>query len=124
MVESADLRRLLGLEIHGDAIDAIAQVRRRRPVLEHVAEMAAAAAAVHFRARHAVAAIGRGFDRARHRIVETRPAGVARYPIKGIGADPTSVSRAQRSTKLVARMSVAKCGATRLRDFRWIGGSS
>src|SRR6266436_5781145 len=77
MVESADLRRLLGLEIHGDAVDAIAQMRRRRPILEHVAEMASAAAAVNLRARHAVAAIGRGFDRARHRIVETRPAGAA-----------------------------------------------
>src|SRR5262245_26767738 len=49
----------------------------RRPVLEHVAEMAAAATAVYFRAHHAEAAIGRGLDRARNRIVEARPASAA-----------------------------------------------
>src|SRR6266705_2416925 len=69
--------RLLRLEVQRHAIDAITQMCRRRPVLEHVAEMAAAAAAVHFRARHAEAAVGRGLDRARNRIVEARPAGAA-----------------------------------------------
>src|SRR4051794_25545734 len=67
----------LRLEVHGDAVDAVAQVRRRRAVLEHVAEMAAAAAAMHLGADHAVAAVGRGLDRARDRIVEARPTGAA-----------------------------------------------
>src|SRR6185437_1962794 len=49
----------------------------RRAVLEDVAEMAAAAAAMHFRARHEQAVVGRALDRARLRIVETRPAGAA-----------------------------------------------
>src|SRR5438105_4219067 len=68
---------LLRLEIQRDAIDAIAQMRGRWSVLEHVAKMAPAAAAMHFRARHPEAAIGRGLDRARNRIVEARPAGAA-----------------------------------------------
>src|ERR1700733_5940274 len=52
-------------------------MRRRRPILEDMAEMAAAAAAMHFGADHAIGAVGRGFDRACFRIVETRPAGAA-----------------------------------------------
>src|SRR4051794_28203279 len=52
-------------------------MRRRRTILEHVAEMAAAAAAMHLGADHAVGAVGRGLDRARNRIVEARPAGAA-----------------------------------------------
>src|SRR5260370_3987528 len=67
----------LRLEIHRDAVDAVAQVRRRRAVVEYVAEMAAAAAAIYLGAHHAVAAIDRGLDRARLRIVEARPAGAA-----------------------------------------------
>src|SRR5882724_7617522 len=42
------------LEVHRYAVDAVAQMRRRRPVLEHVTEMAAATAAVHLRAHHAI----------------------------------------------------------------------
>src|SRR5262245_4794628 len=71
------LRRSLRLKIHRHAVDAIAQVRRRRAVLEYVAEMAAAAAAMHLGADHAVARVGRGLDSARHRVVEARPAGAA-----------------------------------------------
>src|SRR5580693_3754815 len=52
-------------------------MRGRRAVVEDVAEMAAAAAAVHLGAHHAPAAVARGIDRARLRIVETRPAGAA-----------------------------------------------
>src|SRR5215475_261557 len=69
--------RLLRLEVQRDAIDAIAQMRGGRPVLEHMAEMAAAAAAVHFRAHHPEAAVAGGLDRARNRVVEARPAGAA-----------------------------------------------
>src|SRR5262249_1162332 len=46
-------------------------------VLEHVAEVAAAAAAVHLGAAHAVAVVLRRLHRARLRIVEARPAGAA-----------------------------------------------
>ena len=37
-----------GQELHGDAVDAVAQTGRRRPIVEDVAEMAPAAAAMHF----------------------------------------------------------------------------
>src|SRR5712691_10528659 len=49
----------------------------RRPVIEDMAEMAAAPDAMHLGARHPVAAIGRGLDRALLRVVEARPAGAA-----------------------------------------------
>src|SRR3954454_18393729 len=67
----------LRLEVHGDAVDAVAQMRRRRAVLEYVAEMAAAAAAMHLGAAKPVAAVGRALARARARIVKARPAGAA-----------------------------------------------
>ena len=41
-----------GLNIHGNAVHAIAQARRPRPVVEDMAQMAAAAAAMHFGALH------------------------------------------------------------------------
>src|ERR1700720_1249376 len=72
-VTRGDPLRLLGLEVHGHAVDAIAQIRRRGPVVEHVAEMAAATAAMHLGAHHAIASIARGFDRALDRVVEARP---------------------------------------------------
>src|SRR5260370_21964193 len=65
--------RLLGLKVHGHAVDAIAQIRRRGPVVEHVAEMAAATAAMHLGAHHALASTGRGFDRALDPVGETPP---------------------------------------------------
>src|SRR5262245_43559938 len=48
-----------------------------RPILEHMAKVAATAAAVHFRARHPEAAVAGGLDRPRNRIVEAWPAGAA-----------------------------------------------
>src|SRR2546422_5742780 len=71
------LRSVLRLKIHRNAVDAVPQMRGRRAVVEHMAEMAAASAAVHFGAGHAVAPVDRGFDRSLHRIVEARPAGAA-----------------------------------------------
>src|SRR5581483_2853171 len=68
---------LLRLKLHGDAVDAVAQPGRRRPILEDVAQVAAAAAAVHLRADHAVAFVDRGLDGARNGIVEGGPAGAA-----------------------------------------------
>src|SRR6185437_2041549 len=70
-------RASLRFELQRDTIDAIAQMRRRRAVIENMAEMAAAIGAMHFGAHHAVSAIGGGLDRARDRIVEARPAGAA-----------------------------------------------
>src|SRR5260370_19716267 len=69
--------RLLGLKVHGHAVDAIAQIRRRGPVVEHVAEMTAATASMHLGAHHAISSIGRAFDRPLDRGVEARPAGAA-----------------------------------------------
>src|SRR4051794_40046704 len=68
---------LLRLEIHRDAIDAIAQSGRRRAVREDVAEVAAAAAAMAFGAHHAIGMVVRFLERAGLRIVEARPAGAA-----------------------------------------------
>src|ERR1700680_301978 len=50
---------------------------RRRAVVEHMAEMAAAAAAMHFGAHHPEASIGRSLDCALDRVIEARPAGAA-----------------------------------------------
>lgn len=50
---------------------------RRRAVVEHMAEMAAAAAAVHLGARQEQLVVGPGADRVRQRLVEARPAGAA-----------------------------------------------
>src|SRR5258708_7514536 len=67
-----------GLEVHRDAIDAIAQIGGRRTVGEYMAQVTAATAAMHFGAEHAVAAIIRVLDGAGFGIVEARPAGAAR----------------------------------------------
>ena len=54
MVASPVARQAVrGFEGHGDAVHAVAQTGRLRTVVEDVAEMAAAAAAVHGRAHHA-----------------------------------------------------------------------
>src|SRR5829696_5256538 len=67
----------LRLEIERHAVDAIALMRRRRPVGKDMPEMAAATAAMHLDARHAEAAVLGGLHRSGLRIVETRPAGAA-----------------------------------------------
>src|SRR6185436_13308204 len=60
-------------ELQREAVDAVAQPRRLRSVLEHVTEMPAAAAAVHGRAyRPETAVVGRG-DGVRKRLPEARP---------------------------------------------------
>src|SRR5260370_24175307 len=69
--------RVLRLKIHRNAVDAVPQMRGRRTVVEHMAEMTGAPAAVDFGAGHAVAPVRRGFDRALHWIVEAWPAGAA-----------------------------------------------
>src|SRR5262245_53966259 len=71
------MHRSFGLEIHRHAVDAIAQSGRRRTVREDMAEVAAAPAALHLGADHAVGAVLQLLDRAGLRIVEARPAGAA-----------------------------------------------
>src|SRR5215831_11085100 len=69
--------RVLGLKIHRNPVDAVPQMGGRRAVVEDMAEMTAAPAAVDFGAGHAVAPVDRGFDRTFRGIVEARPAGAA-----------------------------------------------
>ena len=70
-------RRRVGRELQRDAVDAVAQAGRRRPVLEDMAEMAAAAPAMHLGARHQQGVVGLGADGFRQRAIEARPAGPA-----------------------------------------------
>src|SRR5262245_17517686 len=65
------------LELEGDPVDAVAQAGGRRAVGEHVAQMAAAAAAMHLGAHHAVAAVLGGLHGAGLGRVEARPARTA-----------------------------------------------
>src|SRR5260370_3307826 len=65
------------LERHGDAIHAIAQAVRTRSVIEHMAEMSAAAVAVHLGARHGEKRVVRCADRIIEGLPEARPAGPA-----------------------------------------------
>src|SRR5262245_27746479 len=69
--------RRVRLEFRRHAIDAVAQAGRRRAVGKHMPQMAAAAAAMHFGAQHAIAAVLGGFDRAVDWSVEAWPAGAA-----------------------------------------------
>src|SRR5262245_47383238 len=78
---SAEIRlgsgRRVEREFQRDPVDAIAQARGSRPVVEYVAEMSAAAAAMHLGAWHQQDAIRGGANRVRQRRVEARPAGLA-----------------------------------------------
>src|SRR5687768_7194079 len=69
--------RLRRRKVQGDAVDAVAQAGRRRAVGEHVAEVSAAAAAVHLGPHHAVGAIHGGLDRSLERLEEARPSRAA-----------------------------------------------
>src|SRR6476620_1620369 len=64
-------------EFQRHAVDAVAQAGRRRAVVEHVAEMTAAAAAMNLVAHHAEGAVGVFQHRVLDRLVETRPARAA-----------------------------------------------
>ena len=70
-------RGLAGMKIERDAVHAIAQPGRLRSVVEDMAEMAAAALAMHLGASHEKAAVALGFDRVFKRLVKARPAGAA-----------------------------------------------
>ena len=66
-----------GLELHSDAVHAVALTSGRRAVGENMAQMPAAMAAMHFRAGHEEAAVLRGSDGAFQRSGEARPASAA-----------------------------------------------
>jgi hypothetical protein len=61
-------------ELHRNAVNAIAQMCGRWPIIEDVAKVTPTAAAVHLGANHPVAPVLGCFDRTLHRIVEARPA--------------------------------------------------
>ena len=65
------------LEAEREAVHAVAQPRRLRAVIEHMAEVAAAAAAVDGRPGHADGGVGLGPDRLVERSPEARPARAA-----------------------------------------------
>ena len=87
-------------------VDAVAQAGRLRPVVEDVAEMAAAAAAMNFGAQHAEGAVLGLADGVFERLVEARPAGAAlefglggeqRQVAAGAGEDALAVLLQQRA---------------------------
>src|SRR5690606_24534146 len=75
--QSSRKSRSRGHEVQGNAINAVAQASRRRPVLQDMAEMPSAAAAVDLRAGVNQLVVGRGADCARNLRPEARPAGAA-----------------------------------------------
>src|SRR5580704_2485879 len=60
-----------------EAVHAVAQAGRLRPVVEDVTEMAAAAAAVNFGPQHPEGAVFGFADGVLQRLIKTRPAGAA-----------------------------------------------
>src|SRR6185369_1931168 len=79
-----------GLEHQREAVDAVAQAGGFRAVVEDVAEMAAAAAAMHLGAQHAEGAVLGLADRVVERLVKTRPAGAALE--LGVGGEQRQVA--------------------------------
>src|SRR5207245_6527519 len=64
-------------ELQGDAVHAVAKARGPGTIVEDVAEMPSAPAAMHFRADHEELTVGRGPDRALDGIPEAGPARAA-----------------------------------------------
>jgi hypothetical protein len=67
----------VGLKAQYDAVYAVPEPGRRRPIFEDVAQMTTTLAAVDFRANHSEAAVRRGLDRALERGEKARPPGSA-----------------------------------------------
>ncbi len=65
------------LECEAEAVDAMALAGRRRAIVEHMAEVPAAAAAMLFGADHAERQVALVGDGVRQRLPEARPAGAA-----------------------------------------------
>src|SRR3954453_6948877 len=77
---------ILLLQIQRATVDAVAQARRVRAVLEHMPEMAAAVATAHLGTNHPVRAVGVHLDvLGEGRLEEARPAR-ARFEL-GVGAE-------------------------------------
>src|SRR6185312_2819753 len=94
------------MEGQRQTVHAVTQAGRLRTVVKDVAEMAAAAAAMHFGAQHAKGAVRGGADRVLERLIETRPAGAAlelglrreqRQVAAGAGEDALTVLLQQRA---------------------------
>src|ERR1700722_7577813 len=66
-----------GPERHGDPVHAVAKTGRARPIVEHMAEMSAAAVAMRLGPLHRQKGVVRGADGAVERLPETRPSGLA-----------------------------------------------
>src|SRR3954470_24936931 len=78
MLASLSVRLRLGRpEDEGEAVHAVTQAGRPRPVVEDVSEMAAAAPAEHFGAAHSEAGVGAGQHGVGEGAEEARPAGAA-----------------------------------------------
>src|SRR5262252_4208509 len=77
VMEKRRSSRSVGQEFQDNAVDAVAQSRGRRAVLEDMAQMLAAAPAMHFRAWQQQQVVGGGADRVRQRPIEARPPGLA-----------------------------------------------
>src|ERR1700691_3421873 len=77
-----------------------------------MAEVRSAARAMHLGARHAVAAVDRGLDRARHGIVEARPAGAA---LKFLLRFEQRLAAARAGKRAGALLPVERAGARPLR---------
>lgn len=108
----------IGEKIHRHAIDAIAQMRRWRAVWKDMAEVAAAAAAMHLRSAHAMAAIHSAFDGAVNRIVKARPAGAA-FKFFGGREKTLAASGANKRTRplfVIERATSGRLGAMRPHD--------
>src|SRR5262245_66283533 len=69
--------RSVGQEFQGHAVDAVAQSRGRRAVLEDMAQTPAAAPAMHLGAWQQQQVVGGGADGVRQRPIGARPAGPA-----------------------------------------------
>src|SRR5688500_20311613 len=93
--------------MHRDAVDAVAIPGRRRTVRKHVAEMPAAAAAMHFGPHHEVAAIGGRFDRPFDRREETGPPGAAFELAIGNEQRLTAPRAGERPTTLLVQQRTA-----------------
>ena len=70
-------RESVGLKAQYDAVDAVPEPGRRRPIFENMAQMTTTLAAVDFRANRSEAAVCRGLDRALEWGEKARPPGSA-----------------------------------------------
>src|SRR5262249_5304897 len=117
---------LLRLEIHCHAVDAIAQMGWRRAVFKDMAEMAAAAAAVHLGADHAVTAGGRGLDCVGLGIIGARAAGAP--PELGLGDEQllSATGTIERAGALfiIQRAAARPLGAVLAHDVILLGAEN